>query len=57
MHKIEVIMEPDMDMPENARYFWCIMSWGVNTWYNSECGWSATPEQAFKDAQKAYHTD
>lgn len=53
-HKIEVIPEPDHEMG-NTPYFWCVLTWGEKDWYNNGCGWSETPEKAFKEAKLHYN--
>ena len=54
-YKIEVIMNPHPWDNKKEPYFWCILAWGNTTWYNRGCGWSVTPEQAWKDANKYYN--
>jgi len=52
-YKIEVNMKPhEWDNPTEP-YFWCIKGLH-NGRCNKGCGWSATPEQAWKDAVAYY---
>ena len=44
---IEVIMTPHPWDSPNAPYFWVIIKDGCNT---GGCGWSDTPENAWRDA-------
>lgn len=53
-HKIQVYPEPDLEMKKTP-YFWVVLSWSGNDWYNNGCGWSSSPEQAFLDGMKHYN--
>lgn len=53
-YKIEVTMNPhEWDNKEDP-YFWCILGWHSDAWCNEGCGWSITPEQAWKDANEYF---
>jgi len=54
-YKIEVIMNPHTWDNPTESYFWCILGWCNDTWCNSGCGWSISPEQAWKDANKYFN--
>lgn len=49
-YKIEVICEP-----QDGEYFWCILGYNGNDWYNSGiCGWELTLNKALETAYKKY---
>ena len=54
-YKIEVIMNPHPWDNAEDPYFWCILGWGNKSWCNNGCGWSVSPEQAWKDANVYYN--
>lgn len=53
IYTIKVSMNPDTDMGKTP-YFWVLLKMGKNDWYNDGCGWSESPEKAFKDANEYY---
>jgi hypothetical protein len=61
-YKIEITMEPHTWDNRLEPYFWCIFGYYeysdsagyTNGWCNEGCGWSKTPEKAWKDALKYY---
>lgn len=51
-YKIEVMLTPDgSHMP----YFWCILRYENEKWYNNGHGWTRTPEDAWKEAYEYYN--
>lgn len=53
-YKIEVYMSArDIDNPSKP-YFWVLWSKRSDDWCNDCCGWAATPDAAWSEAQDFY---
>ena len=65
MYKITVSTDEDKTYYPDKPYFWCILGYyehdkNNGSWCNEGCGWSESPDQAFKDAMeyhKRFHID
>ena len=54
-YKIEVIMTPDEYAKKIAKpYYWRLASYTGKDWCTHTAGWSATPEDAWKEAYTFY---
>ena len=48
-YKIEVEITP-----ENGKYFWSVLKWLEDDWYNEHFDWATTPGIAWSDAYHWY---
>jgi len=51
--KLDIQLIPNHDETDDEPYFWAILNYDRN-WYNAACGWSKTPEQAYKDGMECF---
>ena len=52
-YKIEIVMTGDEEMALTP-YFWCVLGRSSDNWHNCGHGWTATPEEAWKEAKEWY---